>query len=167
MAVGQLPIATMREKRTIGRVDIIDFPEFALYNIEAKVDTGAYTSAIHCSKVKLITEEDVQKISFHIPGSRKHGLGKRRFVTEHFREKHIKNSFGQTEKRFVIRTKILLFGKLIHTEFSLSDRTKMRYPILLGRKMLKNRFIVDVSCSYLSYSRKQEKKLSKLDKPID
>lgn len=35
-------------KKIIGRTDLIDFPELDLWNIGAKIDSGAYTSAIHC-----------------------------------------------------------------------------------------------------------------------
>lgn len=38
-------------KKILGRIDIVDFPKLELYNIDVKIDTGAYTSAIHCSKI--------------------------------------------------------------------------------------------------------------------
>ncbi len=138
----------------IGRRDTVDLPGFGLEGIEAKIDTGAYTSAIHCSHIKLIERKGVKKISFHILGSLQEGLGERVFITKNFKEKKIKSSFGQIEERFVIKTKIKIFGRIIRAEFSLSDRTEMKYPILLGRKLLKNRFIVDVSQYNLSYNQK-------------
>ncbi len=42
---------------TIGRVDKVDFPELGLVNIEVKIDSGAYTSAIHCEKITAFYEE--------------------------------------------------------------------------------------------------------------
>jgi hypothetical protein len=77
-------------------------------------------------------------------------------VTKNFKEKKIKSSFGQIEERFVIKTKIKLFDRVIRAEFSLSDRTEMKYPILLGRKLLRNRFIVDVSLYNLSFNQKNK-----------
>jgi hypothetical protein len=142
------------EKCLIGRRDMIDLPEFELQNIEAKVDTGAYTSAIHCSHIHVTERKGVKKISFHILGSHQEEVGRRVFTTKNFKEKKIKSSFGQIEERFVIKTKIKLFGRVIRAEFSLSDRTEMKYPVLLGRKLLKNRFIVDVSQYNLSYNKK-------------
>ena len=38
-------------KKILGRVDKIDFPKLNLFDIDVKIDTGAYTSAIHCSKI--------------------------------------------------------------------------------------------------------------------
>ena len=63
----------------------------------------------------------------------------------------IRNSFGVSEKRFVIKTHIIVFGRTIQTEFTLADRENLKNPVLLGRKLLRNRFIVDVSQKNLSY----------------
>jgi hypothetical protein len=136
------------EKRVIGRTDIIDFPELRITNVRAKVDTGAYTSAIHCYKIQAVKG----KITFYLPAHR--GEQHQKFTTEKFELKAIKNSFGQTEMRYVIKTKVVLFGKTYKTEFSLADREQMRYPVLLGRKLLRNRFLVDVTLENVSYSQK-------------
>src|SRR5690606_21421987 len=138
------------KKVLIGRSEIIDLPEFALHNVEAKVDTGAYTSAIHCSKIKIKKESGKDFVTFHIPGSKIHGLGKKVFKTDDYVLKTIKSSTGHMEERFVITTQVLLFNKLYRTEFSLTDRSSMKFPILLGRKLLVKRFIVDVSTKNLS-----------------
>ena len=49
--------------------------------------------------------------------------------------------------------------ELIEAEFSLSDRSDMKYPVLIGRKLLKGRFIVDVSRKNVSlkFNNKQKK----------
>ena len=50
-------------KKIIGRVDKADFPTLNLMDIEVKIDTGAYTSSIHCYKV--IEEDNLLKCSFY------------------------------------------------------------------------------------------------------
>ncbi len=142
--------------QVIGRRDRADFPEFGLFDIEAKVDTGAFTSALHCAQVKVIEVKGIQKISFHILDAHRPDVELRRFATRFFTRKKIKNSFGQSELRYVIKTKIVLFGRTIRAEFSLADRTEMRYPVLLGRKLLRNKFIVDVTHADLSYQQKKD-----------
>jgi len=92
-------------KRLIGRNDLIDFPDLGLENVRAKIDTGAYTSAIHCYKVKVVKD----KLTFYLPAHR--GEKHQKFVTDQFELKSIKNSSGQSEMRFVIQTKVILFGK--------------------------------------------------------
>lgn len=149
-------MSTKRKNRTkspqkfiIGRTDVIDFPELGLINVRAKIDTGAYSSSIHCYKVSVVKG----KLTFYLPAHRseKH----QKFTTEQFELKAIKNSFGQTEMRYVIKSKVILFGKTFKTEFSLADRAQMRYPVLLGRKLLRSRFLVDVALENVSYSQKQ------------
>lgn len=143
-------LLTKETKTIIGRTDIIDFPDLKLMEVRAKIDTGAYTSSIHCFKVKVVKE----KLTFYLPAHR--GEKHLKFVTKDFELKAIKNSFGQTEMRYVIKTRVVLFGKKITTEFSLANRIQMRYPVLLGRKLLRNRFLVDVSLENLSFNQKVE-----------
>jgi len=135
-----------RSKIVIGRCDFINLPELGIEHIAAKVDTGAYTSAIHCSRIKLQRENDVEYLLFKIPGSHQ----KKMFRVTNFKLKNIKSSSGHSESRFVIKTKVSIFGKVINTEFSLANRSEMKFPVLLGRKLLKDRFIVDVSQVNLS-----------------
>lgn len=142
-------------KQIIGMIDIVDFPELGLIDVRAKIDTGAYTSALHCKDVRLEENADSLILSFYIiePGG---GLT-RRFYSDNFTRRSIRNSFGTDELRYVIRTKIKLFGRIIRTEFTLADRERMKNPVLLGRRLLRNRFIVDVSQQNLSHATKLAK----------
>lgn len=144
----------------IGRFDKIDLPDFGAYDIEAKIDTGAYSSAIHCAKIKVVKEGDKKKISFHILDSHIPSVENRRYVTSRFRKKKVRSSSGHVTKRYFIETYIVLFGQRILAEFSLSDRETMRFPILLGRKLLKNRFLVDVALTNVSFVQKQQQLMS-------
>lgn len=129
------------EKLLIGRREKIDFPELRLSGIIAKVDTGAYTSALHCDE---IFEKD-GSLYFTPLGPLDSGYkGEQHSVTE-YHQKEIRNSFGEVEKRYIIKTTIKIGRKRIKALISLTDRGKMRYPVLIGRKLLKNRFIVDVA----------------------
>ena len=46
----------------IGRFDRADFPDLQLNDISIKIDTGAYTSSIHCDNI--IEVDDVLKCTF-------------------------------------------------------------------------------------------------------
>ncbi|MGW8121586.1 ATP-dependent zinc protease family protein [Roseivirga echinicomitans] len=129
----------------IGRQDFINLPEFGLKGVEAKVDTGAYTSSINCSKVKLTKVDGVPTLTFHLSGHKIHEKKARKFSTTTFKKKKIRSSNGVTEERYIIKTSVVLMKRRFKAEFSLSDRSKMKFPVLLGRKLLTNRFIVDVS----------------------
>ncbi len=134
---------------TIGRREKIDLPDLNLAGIDAKVDTGAYTSALHCHKIKVDDEKNC--IKFYLLDPDHPQYEQMEFSFSQFSTKEIKNSFGTAEKRFIIETPLKIFNKTILTEFSLSDRSNMKYPILLGRKFISQGFLVDVNSINLSY----------------
>jgi len=140
------------KKQTIGMTDLVDFPELGLADVPAKVDTGAFTSSLHCKKVQLVRVGSETKLSFWVVGQT--GEASQRFCTGEFSQRVIRNSFGVSEKRYIIKTQIILFGRAIRTEFSLANRERLRNPVLLGRQLLRDRFIVDVSQKNLSHHHK-------------
>ncbi|EOZ99144.1 hypothetical protein A33Q_0747 [Indibacter alkaliphilus LW1] len=131
-------------KRLIGRREKIAIPEWGLINVTAKVDTGAYTSSIHCEGIKEFEDGGKMFLEFQPlePSHKFYKLGKIR--TSNYTQKKVKNSFGQAEIRYKVSTEVLMFGEKFPAEFTLTDRSKMKNPILLGRKLLQGRFIVDV-----------------------
>ncbi len=144
------------EKRLIGRRDKVDFPRMRLYDIDAKIDTGAYTSSIHCHNIK-VKEKDGQKyVTFNLLDPSHPDYDEKRFRVKLHAIRNVKSSFGISEKRCIIKTSIRLFGENYDIEISLSDRSKMGKPILLGRKLLKEGFVVDVTKSNLSYKHKNK-----------
>mgnify|MGYP006179254693 CR=1 FL=1 len=134
-----------KEKKIIGRTEIVDFPELQIFNIEAQVDTGAYTSALHCEDVRLEIRDGKKWLIFKVFTHGNDTRSLQEVAFSNFYKKKIKNSFGHIENRFIIMTTIGLFGEKFNIEISLADREKMRYPVLLGRKLLKGRFVVDVA----------------------
>ena len=141
-------------KIVIGRRDKIDLPKLSLYDVDAKIDTGAYTSSIHCRNIKVIEKDGVKKIRFNLLDPTLPSKSNKRITLPVQAKRRIKNSSGQAEERYIIKTQILLFGQIFDIELSLTDRSGMEYPVLLGRKLLSNRFIVDVAEANLSYKGK-------------
>ena len=131
----------LKEKLIVGRREKIDFPELGLVGIIAKIDTGAYTTALHCCDIR--EENGVLHFKPLYPAHEAYSSTDQKFTN--YTQKEIKNSFGEIEKRYIIKTIVKMGRKRIKAVISLSDRGKMRYPVLIGRKLLKNRFIVDVS----------------------
>ena len=130
-----------KEKLTIGRREFIDFPELGLIGITAKVDTGAYTTALHCHDIKEI--DGVLYFKLLDPTHPEYTEREQKFTE--YSQKEIKNSFGEVEKRYIIKTIVKMGRKRIKSVISLTDRGTMRYPVLIGRRLLKGRFVVDVS----------------------
>lgn len=142
--------------KTIGRVDKADFPELDLQNINVKIDTGAFTSSIHCHDIKEVEINGKKQIEFMLLDPSYPDYENRVLTTQNYNETEVKSSFGAVEKRFVIKTIIIIFGQEYAIELSLSERCQMKFPILLGRKFLKNRFIVNTSKTNISFKLKQK-----------
>jgi len=143
-------------KTTIGRYDKIDLPEMNLWDIDAKIDTGADGSAIHCHHIEIVKKKGKKQMHLILLDPTHPNYDNNSFFFENYKQRSIKNSFGDSEKRFVIKTPIVIFGKETLTEFSLSYRGNLSFPILLGRKFLYRKFVVDVARSNLSYRRKMK-----------
>lgn len=135
-------------KKVLGRVDIIDFPELHLSNIDVKIDTGAYTSAIHCSKIR---EEDGKL--YCVFESKGHPNFTGKAVTfENFSLTDVKSSNGYKENRYKIKTTAIFFGKTYKINLTLSTRDDMKFPVLIGRQFLRQKFLVDVDLENQSFN---------------
>lgn len=133
-------------KKIIGRRERVNFPLLKLLNIEAKIDTGAFTSAIHCTDIREVTRPDGSRaIRFRLLDPSHPLYHQQVFQFEEFSLREIKSSFGQVQERYVIRTQIQVFEEILEADFSLSDRSDLKYPVLIGRALLQNNFVVDVS----------------------
>ncbi len=143
-------------KQIIGRKDKADFPKLELRNIDVKIDTGAYGSSIHCHHIQERIIDGKKAIQFKLLDPSHPKYNDKTFVVADYQVKEVKNSFGQSERRYVFSTTIRLFGEDIQSDFSLSERGEMKFPVLLGRKLLIGRFIVDPAMYNLSF---REKKL--------
>lgn len=130
-------------KRLIGRRERIDFPALGLMNIEAKVDTGAFTSAIHCHHVKAVKKQSEVFVRFSLLDPAHPAYVRRVHELPLHARRMVKNSFGQAEARYSVLTTLRIFGQLFPIELTLADRSKMEYPVLLGRKLLAPHFLVD------------------------
>ncbi|MBL7980816.1 MAG: ATP-dependent zinc protease [Flavobacteriales bacterium] len=132
-------------KRTIGRLEHIALPGLGVKRVEAKIDTGAYRSALHYQRLRLRTV-DGQKhlvVVFQMGGQR------RTKVFRVYKRVTVKSSNGETSRRYLISTRVRLNGYVVRTQFTLFDRSDMKYQVLLGRKFLRGRFVVDVSGKHL------------------
>jgi hypothetical protein len=143
----------------LGRSDRVDLPGLGLYNIHAKIDTGAFTSSLHCSRAEVING----LLEFVLLDDEHPEFTGMKFVFKEYTEREVKNSFGVAERRYIIITSIKIFNEEITAEFSLSDRDALRFPILLGRKILRDRFLIDVTKKNLSFRSNRVRKNKKLE----
>ena len=141
-------------KITIGRTDKADFPELSLSEIDLKIDSGAYTSSIHCSNINKITLNGVSLIQFTLLDPEHPFYNNKEFTFKNYASKIVKSSNGVSEMRFMILTEIFIFNKNFPIYLTLSERKDMKFPILLGRKFLNKKFVIDTTMKNLSHKLK-------------
>lgn len=123
-----------KDKTIIGSQEVVSFPEIGIESIDARIDTGATTSSLGVKSI----EENGNHVCCKMPNNQ--------LICFHdYNKKVIKSSFGHTEERYVVRLLVNVHGRNVRTKFTLSDRSKMKFPVLIGRNLLKGKFIVDVS----------------------
>jgi len=144
-------------KITIGRIDKADFPELSLSDIDVKIDSGAYTSSIHCSDIKEIMVDGKKHLCFKLLDPKHLLFSNKEFIFKKYSNKKVKSSNGISEKRFLIETSIIIFDQIFSIHLTLSERKEMKFPILLGRKFLSTKFVIDTAKQNLSHKLKSNK----------
>ncbi len=138
----------------IGRIEKVCLSEFGLIDINAKVDTGAYSVAIHAHDAYV----DGEELVFTLLDPEHPKFESSIIRTKRFTTKSIKSSNGEVQVRYAILTTLKVGEKEFRIRATLSDRSSMKYPILLGRKFLSdNYFVVDVNSAFVQ-RRKRKKK---------
>ena len=94
--------------RLIGRREYIELPLLGLKHIEAKIDTGAYTASIHCETIMVHKEGQHAVLYFTINPTQKEA-----YTFKEFTQKKVKNSFGEMEERYTIKTTIKIGKRII------------------------------------------------------
>ncbi len=127
----------------IGRAEKIDLRDFDVQAVPAKVDTGADTSSVWASDVE--EREDGLYFVLFGPASPYYTGVVQHFTKPDYSLTRVANSFGQKELRYKVKLRITLKDRTVRATFTLSDRSLKTYPILLGRKLLHGKFLVDVA----------------------
>jgi len=140
------------EKIIIGRKDKADFPRLELEEIDVKIDSGAYTSSFHCHNIVQFFEDGKPRVKFRLLDPEHPRYHEKEFVFDVFKIRRVKSSNGQVEERISIKTEIVLFGKSYPVELTLTERTDMKHPVLLGRKFTSKKFLIDTSRKNLSFA---------------
>lgn len=131
--------------RIIGVVEHVDFPDWGVQRLSARVDTGARTSAIHVDDVELLPGG---RVRFDVRLRRDDPTARVTVEAKVSRRANVRSSTGQTDARVFVKAHVRLGGREHQIEVGLVDRRHMQYRMLLGRTALARRFVVDVSQRY-------------------
>jgi len=127
-------------KNIVGRAEQVGFPELGISSLAARIDTGAKTSSIWASFVQ--EEEGVLTVILFDQNSPYYSGQKLSF--QDFDITVVSTSTGQTQKRYKVRLLVKIKGRKIRAWFTLADRSAQVYPVLIGRNILRGKFVVDV-----------------------
>ncbi len=158
-------------KTIIGWKEWLSLPELGILFIKAKIDTGAKTSALHASSIKIKTIRGQKIACFTIeplPNRPDIIVSCESKVTD---ERIVSDSSGNREKRYVIQSQLHIAGREWPIEITLANREKMSVKMLIGRSAMKY-LMVDPAKVYLLGRPKnmlkayrQSKKKKKANKP--
>lgn len=136
-----------KPRKTIGRRAIAVLPELGITHSVAKIDTGAYSSTLHAENLRIEGTGNGKELVFEVvPGAfiKTQSGGAETYRTRDYFTQRVRSSNGHVQDRYSIKTKIGIDGIRFMAVLTLSDRSEMGYPLLIGRKLLRSRFFVNV-----------------------
>lgn len=131
----------------LGWREWVEFPELALENIQAKIDSGAKTSSLHAYYVEPFDkgEEPWVRFKLHPMKDNEVSITLEAKLSDH---RNVSDSGGHNELRYVIEAVMVIGGQERRGEITLTDRDSMKYRMLVGRNILKQGFLVDANQSF-------------------
>ena len=133
---------------SIGWREWLSLPELGIANIKAKIDTGARTSALHTFSLEFFDKqgEEWVRIGVHPKQNSDEELFTEARVVD---KRMVRDSGGHEEVRPVIETTFRIGRHEFRAEMTLTSRDNMKFRMLLGRRALEGRFLVNSQGSYL------------------
>ena len=138
-------VANKKPKRVVGWKENAALPDLNVNNVIAKIDTGANLASIDAADIKIVSRDKVKYVKFKVM-KRNNTVRKTSAPLEGY--KRIKSSNGDVERRPYIKTTLLMDGITKKIELTLTDRGPMEYTMLIGRKALGRRWVVNPSISF-------------------
>ncbi|MCY7297229.1 ATP-dependent zinc protease [Alteromonas sp. a30] len=131
----------------MGVIENIDLPELGLFNIAARIDTGAQTSALHVDHISTNKPNGEVSFEFHPDVHNVERVIKCQAKLQDTR--WVRSSNGERERRYVIRTQACMGPKSWEIELTLTDRSTMSHLMLLGREAMQIGVLVDPENTFL------------------
>ncbi len=124
-------------------ISIVDLKDF---HLKAKIDTGATISALHATHIEEYNHRGDKFVKFRLYQSKSYKMIKKPVVGY----KMIKNSFGKKQLRPLVNISIKIGNNTIDTITTLTTRSRMTYPVLIGRSALNNNYRINPRKSFLT-----------------
>ena len=143
----------MTTKTIIGRNATVDFID-EVFDVPAKVDTGADSSAVWATDIFV---DDKHRLHYKLFGKDSPYYTGREHIVSEYSVASTKSSLGNSMIKFRVKMLVKIGDRTVRASFGLSDRSTHNYPILIGRRTLHGKFLVDVEQSCVELEHKREK----------
>lgn len=134
----------------LGWQEFVGLPELGLERVLTKLDSGAAHSVLHVLEADVRKRAGKEWVRFSLDG----GAGVEReactFEAPLHSIKRIQSSSGHITVRPTIETTLYLAGYRWTIALSLTDRSNLQFPLLLGRSSLSGRCLIDSSRTHLA-----------------
>lgn len=137
---------------TIGSTEYVDIEGYQ--NIPAKIDTGADSSAIWASHIE-VDPEGV--LHFQLFDKESPFYSGETIKRKDFKVAVVRSSTGDEQIRYRVHLSLCLSGHKIRALFNLSNRSRNVFPVLIGRRTISGKFLVDVSEKHIKSPAKNPK----------
>lgn len=142
-----------RELKVIGWREWIGLPSLGISAVKAKIDTGATTSSLHAIHIERFRRDGKDYARFQVHPIQKNSRLTIQAEAPLVEYRSVRSSSGHESSRPVILTQIELFDEIWPIELTLANRDEMGFRMLIGRRAMKKRFLVDPGASYRDSSR--------------
>lgn len=119
--------------------------------VKAKLDTGAKTSSINAHDIERFERKGDEWVRFTLKyetvDDQARSVELERPV---YRNIRIKEHEGENDRRAVVKLDFCFAGHWHKAQFSLVDRSKFVYPVLLGRRFLREATIIDPDATFIT-----------------
>lgn len=138
----------MSEPLTVGWREWIALPDLGIRAVKAKLDTGARSSTLHVVTVEVVAGLRGPIVRFTVLPHQRDPSVAVRAQAPLVELRDVPTPTGDVERRPVIRTRVVLAGTPYRTELSLTRREDLGFRVVLGRRALRRRFLVDPDHSF-------------------
>lgn len=138
----------MENLKIIGSEEWCVFKDLGVPAIKARVDSGAKTSSIQATNLKIVNKGAQEWVKFEVNPLQENRSIALTCEARLIDRRMVKSSSGISEERLVVRTPVTLGDNTFEIELTLANRDTMEFRMLLGREALTDRYIVNPAVNY-------------------
>lgn len=137
------------DRSVVGWREWVQLPGVGVPWIKAKIDTGAKTSSVHAFDLRTFDRGGRDWVRFAVHPWQSSAEDEVVVELPVHDARSVRSSSGHSETRYVVLLPLVLAGREVQAEVTLTDRDEMGFRMLVGREALVQGFLVDPAQSYV------------------